>query len=160
MFFWTIHHSLILRKSNESFDNQLFQSLITEDNSLLEISNVNSSTKGRPLTAVKAGTDMLYLHPGWKPLTKGKVFSGFLYVVSAMDGLDFPTADVCFRLLWCAIVIPFLFSLASGAQEIFYLTEGNFVHPPRVLLARNKWTICMNLNGNWSQIQIQGNAPP
>ena len=55
-FFWTIHHSLILRKSNESFDNQLCLSLITEDNSLLEISNVNSLTKGPSLTAVKAGT--------------------------------------------------------------------------------------------------------
>ena len=58
-----------------------------------------------------------------------------------MDGLGFPTADACFRLLSCAIVMPFLFSLASGAQEIFYLTEGNFVHPRRVLLARNNFTI-------------------
>ena len=60
-FFGTIHHSLILRKSNESFNNQLFLSLITEDNSLLEISNVNSLTTGPPLTAVKACTDMLCL---------------------------------------------------------------------------------------------------
>ena len=44
--------------------NQLFLSLNMEDNSLLEIYNVNSSTKGPPLTAVKAGKDMLYLHPG------------------------------------------------------------------------------------------------
>ena len=79
---------------------------------------------------------------------KGKVFSVFVYVVSAMDGLGLPTADACFRLLSCAIIMPLLFSLAGGAQEIFYLTEGNFLHPPRVLLARNKWTICMNLNGN------------
>lgn len=84
----------------------------------IEIYNVNSSTKGPPLTAVKAGKDMLYLHPGWKPLMKGKVFSGFLYVVSAMDGLGLPTADACFCLLSCAIIKPFLFSLAGGAQEI------------------------------------------
>jgi len=62
--FWTIHHSLILRKSNESFNNQLSLSLITEDNNLFEISNVNSSIKGLPLTAVKARTDLLYLHSG------------------------------------------------------------------------------------------------
>ena len=80
------------------------------------------------------------------------MFSGFLYVVSAMDGLGLPTADACFRLLSCAITIPFLFYLAGGAQEILYLTEGNFVHPPRVLLARDKYTICMNLSGDGNQI--------
>ena len=62
--FWTIHHSLILRKSNESFNNQLSLSLIKEDNNLSEVSIVNSSTKGLPLTAVKARTDLLYLHSG------------------------------------------------------------------------------------------------
>ena len=51
-------------KSNESFNNQLSLSLITEDNNLFEISNVNSSTKGPPQTAVKACTDSLYLHSG------------------------------------------------------------------------------------------------
>ena len=134
MFFWTIHHSLILRKSNDSFNNQLFPSLVTEDNSLLEISNVNSSTTGPPLTAVKACTDMLYLRLTYER----RLFSGFLYVVSAMDGLGLPTADACFHLLSCAIIMPFLFYLAGEAQEILYLTEGNFVHPPRLLLARNK----------------------
>ena len=54
-------------------------------------------------------------------------------MVSAVDGLGLPTAVACFRWISCAVIMPFLFSLAFEAQEILYvinLTEGNFLHPP------------------------------
>lgn len=44
-----------------------------------------------------------------------------LYVVSAVDGLGLPPAVACFRLISCAVIMSFLFSLASGAQEILYV---------------------------------------
>ena len=114
---------IILRKSNKSFIIQLSLSLITEDNNLFEISNVSSSTKGPLLTAARACTDMLlYLHSGWKPLKKGNVFSEFLYVVSAMDGLSLPTAVAFFRLISCAIIMPFLFSLANEILYVIWFT--------------------------------------
>ena len=42
-------------------------------------------------------------------------------MVSAVDGLGLPTAVACFRLISYAVIMPFLFSLASGAQEILYV---------------------------------------
>ena len=39
-----------------------------------------------------------------------------------MDGLGLPTAVAFFRLISCAVIfMPFLFSLASGVQEILYV---------------------------------------
>ena len=42
-------------------------------------------------------------------------------MVSAVDGLGLPPDVACFRLISCAVIMPFLFSLASGAQEILYV---------------------------------------
>ena len=42
-------------------------------------------------------------------------------MVSAVDGLGLPTAVAFFRLISCEIIMPFPFSLASGAQDILYV---------------------------------------
>ena len=42
-------------------------------------------------------------------------------MVSAVDVLRRPTAVACLRLISCAVIMPFLFSLARGAQEILYV---------------------------------------
>ena len=88
------------------------------DTNVPEVCNDFSLLKGPLPAEVKALTDTLYLHPNSKPLQRTNVSFELMREVSSRDRLDLASLNVFFLLISYTKILPFLFSLATGAHEI------------------------------------------